>query len=93
MVSIKKREHLYQIPIKKIESVMKLGAKYNISSVEIGDVKIAFKSVQTSQPIIDAPLKILKEAAEKKGRPLTAQEQREEILFGPGGSIKEENEF
>lgn len=78
------RDHHRQFPVKKLEALIKLAVDNNLSLLEIGDVKIVPNPKAVPMPT----LKILEEAERRAGRPLTDAEKQDEILFGPGGSLK-----
>lgn len=72
------------VSIDDLRAMVEIAVNNNLSLLEIGDVKIIPNPVKTPQPT----LQILDEAERKKGKPLTDQEKADEVLFGPGGSLR-----
>lgn len=86
------REHKHQFPLKRLEALIKLAIDFNLSLLEIGDVKIVPGPYRrpSANDLNDKP-SLLEEAEKRIGRKLTSQEVQDELLFGPGGAIKEED--
>jgi hypothetical protein len=82
--STKRRRHIRQFPLKKLESLVRIAVDNNLSLLQVGDVRIIPGGKTNASPHV----KILEAAEKKAGRPLTEQEKRDEILFGPGGSLR-----
>lgn len=83
------RDHKHQFPLKRLEALIKLATDFNLSLLEIGDVKI-IPGPQRRQNFSDSneKPKLIEEAEKRLGRELTAQEKQDEILFGPEGFIR-----
>lgn len=90
MESTRTRTHVRQFPLRKIEALVKLAVDNNLSLLQIGDVKIVPGPIPHNP--VDAQRKLVEEIEKKAGRPLSEQELKDEILFGPGGSLKVEDE-
>lgn len=72
----------------EIEKLIMLAVNNNLSLLEVGNVKIIPGPRQT-QP---EKLELIKQAERRMDRPLTAREMEDEVLFGPGGSIRPDDE-
>lgn len=76
----------YRWTVDDLKALIGLAVDNNLSLLEIGDVKIVPSTRRNSEP--EGTLQILKTAEQKAGRRLSAEEMQDEILFGPGGSVR-----
>lgn len=90
MESIKTRVHARQFSMRKMEALVKLAVDNNLSLLQIGDVRIVPGAIPHSP--VNAQKSFVEEIEKKAGRPLSSEELKDEILFGPGGSLKVEDE-
>lgn len=71
-----------------IERLIHLAIDNGLALLEVGDIKI----VPGPRRAMPTEPSFIKEAEKRVGRPLTPGEKRDEILFGPGGALKVDDE-
>ena len=78
--------HRKRIPVESIRQLVQLAVANNLSSLEIGDVRIVVNPNRPIEP--SKELQFIRDLEEKAGRKLTDRELEDAALFGPGAQIR-----